>query len=144
AKGRVMDLGLKDRVALVAASSQGIGKAVAMALAREGTKLAICARTASAISAVADEIRAATGVEVVAGPADVADLDAVRRLVAETIECFGCIDVCVTNAGGPPSKTFAETTVEDWASAVNLNLLTTVYFAREVLFVMQRQWWDRF
>jgi len=139
-----MDLGLKDRVALVAASSQGIGKAVAMALAREGTKLAICARTASAISAAADEIRAATGVEVLAGPADVADPDAVRRLVAETIERFGRIDVCVTNAGGPPSKTFAETTAEDWASAVNLNLLTTVYFAREVLPVMQRQRWGRF
>src|SRR2546427_13259713 len=79
-------LGLKDRVALVAASSQGIGKAVAMALAREGTKLAICARTVAAISAAADEIRAATGVEVLARPTDVTDYDAVRRLVAETRE----------------------------------------------------------
>ena len=68
-----MDLGLKDRVALVAASSQGIGKAVALALAREGTKLAICARTKSAISAASDEIRAATDADVLARPADVTD-----------------------------------------------------------------------
>src|SRR5260370_39042564 len=99
-----MNLGLKDRVALVAASSKGIGKAVAMALAREGAKLAICARTASAISAAADEIRAATGADVLAQPADVTDRDAVRRLVGETVERFGRIDICVTNAGGPPSK----------------------------------------
>ncbi len=139
-----MDLGLKDRVALVAASSQGLGKAVAVALAREGAKLAICARTPSTISAAADEIRLATGAEVLARPVDVTSYDAVRRLVAETMERFGRIDICVTNAGGPPSKTFAETTVEDWASAVNLNLMSTVYFAREVLPVMQKQNWGRF
>ena len=139
-----MDLGLKDRVALVAASSQGMGKAVALALAREGAKLAICARTASAISAAADEIRAATGADVLSRPTDVTDYDAVRRLVAETVDRFGRIDICVTNAGGPPSKKFAETTVEDWSSAVNLNLMSTVCFAREVLPLMQKQRWGRF
>jgi len=139
-----MNLGLKDRVAVVAASSQGLGKAVAMALAREGAKLAICARTASAISAAADEIRTATGADVLARPTDVTDYESVRRLVAETMERFGRIDICVTNAGGPPSKKFAETTVEDWASAVNLNLMSTVYFAREVLPLMQKQRWGRF
>jgi len=139
-----MNLGLKDRVAVVAASSQGLGKAVAMALAREGAKLAICARTASAISAAADEIRAATGADVLARPTDVTEYESVRRLVAETMERFGRIDICVTNAGGPPSKKFAETTVEDWASAVNLNLMSTVYFAREVLPLMQKQRWGRF
>jgi len=61
-----MDLGLKDRVAMVAASSQGLGKAAAMALAREGAKLAICARTAGKIQAAAEEIRTSTGVEVLA------------------------------------------------------------------------------
>ncbi len=139
-----MDLGLKDRIALVAASSQGLGKAAAMALAREGAKLAICARTASGISAAADEIRAATGAEVLARAADVTDCEAVRRLVAEAVERFGRIDICVTNAGGPPSKKFAETTVEDWTSAVNLNLMSTVHFAREVLPLMQKQRWGRF
>jgi len=139
-----VDLGLKDRVAIVAAASQGLGKAAAMALAREGARLAICARTSAKIQAAAEEIRAATGVEVLARAIDVTENDAVGGLVKETLERFGRIDVCVTNAGGPPSKTFAETSVEDWRSAVNLNLMSTLYFAREVLPVMQKQRWGRF
>jgi 3-oxoacyl-[acyl-carrier protein] reductase len=138
-----MDLGLKGRVALVAASSQGLGKAVALALACEGAKLALCARRADAIEAAAEEIRKTAGVEVLARAADVTDREAVRRLVAETVERFGRIDICVTNAGGPPSKTFAETTPEDWAAAVDLNLLSVVSLAREVLPVMQKQRWGR-
>jgi len=139
-----MDLGLKDRVAIVAASSQGLGKAAAMALAREGAKLAICARTAGKIQGAAEEIRTATGVEVLARSLNVTEGEAVRGFVVETLERFGRIDVCVTNAGGPPSKTFAETSPEDWTSAVNLNLMSTIHFAREVLPVMQKQRWGRF
>jgi 3-oxoacyl-[acyl-carrier protein] reductase len=139
-----MDLGLKDRVAIVAASSQGLGKAVALALAREGAKLAICARTPDAIHAAAEEMRNETGVEVLARAVDVTAGDQVRKLVEETQKRFGHIDVCVTNAGGPPSKTFAETSADDWIAAVNLNLMSTVHFAREVLPVMQKQRWGRF
>jgi len=139
-----MDLGLKDRVAIVAASSQGLGKAVALALAREGAKLAICARTPDTIQAAAGEIRKATGVDVLARAIDVTVEGQVRELVEETQRQFGRIDICVTNAGGPPSKMFAETSAADWISAVNLNLMSTVYFAREVLPVMQRQRWGRF
>ena len=139
-----MDLGLKDRVAIVAASSQGLGKGVALALAREGAKLAICARTSGAIQAAAEEIRNVTGVEVLARAMDVTAQDQVGELVEETQRRFGRIDICVTNAGGPPSKTFAETSADDWISAVNLNLMSTVYLAREVLPVMQRQQWGRF
>ena len=106
-----MDLGLKDRVAIVAASSQGLGKGVALALAREGAKLAICARSKGAIQKAADEIRGATGADVLARATDVSKHAEVRLLVAETMERFGRIDICVTNAGGPPSKTFGETTV---------------------------------
>ncbi len=139
-----MDLGLKDRVAIVAASSQGLGKGVALALAREGAKLAICARTPDTIQAAAEEIRKVTGAEVLARAMDVTAGDQVRELVEETQRRFGRIDVCVTNAGGPPAKTFAETSADDWISAVNLNLMSTVYFAREVLPVMQKQRWGRF
>jgi 3-oxoacyl-[acyl-carrier protein] reductase len=139
-----MDLGLKDRVAIVAASSQGLGKGVALALARGGAKLAICARTPDTIQAVAEEIRKVTGAEVLARALDVTAGDQVRELVEETQRRFGRIDVCVTNAGGPPAKTFAETSADDWISAVNLNLMSTVHFAREVLPVMQKQRWGRF
>jgi 3-oxoacyl-[acyl-carrier protein] reductase len=139
----IMDLGIKGRVAVVAASSQGLGKAVAIGLAREGAKLALCARTDSALQSTAEEIRRATGAEVYAAPADVTDYAQVRQLIADTIRRFGRIDICVTNAGGPPAKTFADTSVEDWESAVRLNLMSTLYFAREVLPQMQKQKWGR-
>lgn len=138
-----MDLGLKDRVAIVAASSRGLGKAVALGLAREGAKLAICARTERTLNSTAEEIRTQTGVEVLARTVDVTMHDQVRGLVSETVERFGRVDICVTNAGGPPSKTFAETSVADWRNAVNLNLMSTLYFAREVLPHMQTQRWGR-
>ena len=90
-----MDLGLKDRVAIVAASSQGLGKAVALGLAREGAKLAICARTESTLSQTAEEIRKETGVDVMALPVDVTIYEQVRRFVAETHNHFGRVDICV-------------------------------------------------
>src|SRR5215470_8519088 len=105
-----MDLGLKDRVAIVAASSEGLGRAVALGLAREGAKLALCARRKPVLGAAADEIRRATGAEVLATSLDVTDYGQVQRFVAEARERFGSVDICVTNAGGPPSKPFAETT----------------------------------
>jgi 3-oxoacyl-[acyl-carrier protein] reductase len=139
-----MDLGIKDRVAVVAASSRGLGLAVARGLAREGAKLALCARTAAALEAAAEEIRRETGTEVMTRALDVACYDDVRRFVAAVVERFGRLDICVANAGGPPAKSFAETTIEDWRAAADLNLMSTVYFAKETLPAMQRQQWGRF
>ncbi len=138
-----MDLGLRDRVAIVAASSKGLGKAVAEGLAREGARLALCARSEAAMNAVAEEIRRKNGVEILAQSLDVTQYEKVRSFVAQTVERFGRVDICVTNAGGPPAKPFAETTVADWQAGVNLNLLSTVYFAREVLPLMKKQRWGR-
>lgn len=138
-----MDLGLKDRVAIVAASSRGLGKAVATGLAREGAKLALCARTEPALAEAAEEIRKSAGVEVFAKALDVTAEGQVRAFVAETVQRFGRVDICVTNAGGPPAKPFAETTVEDWQNGVNLNLMSTLYFAREVLPLMHKRQWGR-
>jgi len=139
-----MELGLKDRVAIVAASSQGLGKAVAFCLAREGAQLALCARTESRLYETADEIHSKTGVQVLARAVDVTAHDQVSRFVAETNERFGRVDICVANAGGPPSKTFAQTTDEDWHTASELNLMSTVYFAKETLPLMQARRWGRF
>jgi len=139
-----VDLGLKNRVALVAASSQGLGKAVALGLAREGARLALCARNDAALQSTADEIRAETGVEVMARAFDVTLPADVRSFVAETVAAFGAVDICVANAGGPPSKTFAETTLEDWQRATDLNLMSTVHLARETLPLMQARRWGRF
>lgn len=139
-----MDLGLKNRVALVAASSQGIGKAVAFGLAREGARLALCARTEATLAAAAEQIRRETGVEVLTRALDVTEHAAVRSFVSETTQRFGTIDICVANAGGPPSKSFADTTPADWQAAANLNLMSTVYLAQETLPIMRQQRWGRF
>src|SRR5712692_5378878 len=103
---RVMDLGLKGKVALVAAASRGLGRAVAEELAAEGAKLVLCSRNAETIDKTADEIGQTTGAEVLALATDVSKADEVARLVQSGIERFGRIDILVTNAGGPPAGQF--------------------------------------
>jgi 3-oxoacyl-[acyl-carrier protein] reductase len=139
-----MDFGLQNRVAIVAASSQGLGKAAALGLAREGAKLALCARREAELHAAAEEIRGATGVEIMAVPVDVTVPEQVRAFVSAVAERFGRVDICVANAGGPPSKLFAETSLDDWRAAAELNLISTVSFAGAALPLMQQQRWGRF
>jgi 3-oxoacyl-[acyl-carrier protein] reductase len=138
-----MDLGLKNRVAVVAASSQGIGRATAEAFAAEGCRVAMCARNPQTLQAAADKIRKEHGVEVLAEAFDVTDAAAVGRFVAAVAKKFGTVDICVTNAGGPPAKGFLSASLEEWQRALELNFLSTVYFAREVIPHMQRQRWGR-
>ena len=138
-----MDLGLKGRVAIVAAASKGLGRAIAEEFAKEGCEVAICARTAADVERAAKEIGATAGREIFWRALDVTNADAVRDFVAAVEQKFGRIDICVTNAGGPPSKKFLEITLDEWRTAVNLTLLSSVYFAREVLPRMQRRRWGR-
>ncbi|HEV2489142.1 MAG TPA: SDR family oxidoreductase [Candidatus Acidoferrales bacterium] len=139
-----MDLGLKGRVAIVAAASKGLGRAVAAELAREGAEVAICARTAADLEEAASNIRKDTGRELFYQAFDVTRQSAVRDFVAAVEKKFGRVDVCVTNAGGPPSKKFLDISLEEWRTAVDLTLLSAVYFAREVLPLMQKRRWGRF
>lgn len=134
-----MVLGLKDRVAVVAASSKGLGKAVALGLAAEGAKLALCARGAEELQRTASEIPT----EVLAQVVDVTVEAEVRGFIESTQRKFGRIDICVTNAGGPPAKRFEDTSAADWRSAVDLNFMSTLYFARAVLPIMKEQRWGR-
>jgi 3-oxoacyl-[acyl-carrier protein] reductase len=134
-----VDLGLKDRVAIVAAASKGLGKAVALGLAAEGAKLAICARGRGDLQRTASEIRT----EVLAEAVDVTIETQVRAFVDATLHRFGRIDICVTNAGGPPAKRFEDTTAEDWRSAVDLTFMSAMNFARAVLPHMKEQRWGR-
>jgi 3-oxoacyl-[acyl-carrier protein] reductase len=138
-----MDMGLKGRVALVAASSQGLGLATAEAFASEGCRLVMCARNAQTLHAAAEKIRKQSGVEVLAEAFDVTDPVGVSRFVAAVAEKFGGVDICVTNAGGPPAKGFLDATLDDWQRAIEANFLSTVYFAREVIPHMQRKHWGR-
>ena len=138
-----MDLGLKGRIAIVAAASQGLGRAVAEEFAREGCQVAICARTASELERAAAEIGKAHGREVFHQALDVTDAARVSRFVEDVEKKFGRVDICVTTAGGPPAKKFLDITIEEWRTAVELTLMSSVYFAREVLPRMRRNRWGR-
>jgi len=135
-----MELGLKRRVAVVAAARQGLGMAVAKGLAAEGVKVALCARGRAALEQTAAELPG----ESLAFLADVTDPEQVRAFVQAAYARFGRIDICVANAGGPPAKRFEQTTLEDWQAALDLNFLSTLSFAREVLPLMREQRWGRF
>ncbi|HWW16615.1 MAG TPA: SDR family oxidoreductase [Candidatus Dormibacteraeota bacterium] len=138
-----MNLGLKDRVALVAASSQGIGRATAEAFAAEGCRVAMCARNQQTLRAAAEKIRKQHNIEVFAEAIDVTDPVAVSRFVAAVVQEFGSLDICVTNAGGPPAKGFLACTLKEWLLALEANFLSTVHFAREVIPHMQKKRWGR-
>ena len=103
-----MDLGLKDRVALVCGASRGLGKAVALGLAREGARLAVCSRSEENINLAADDLRRETGAEVLPLQADLSSADAARAFFKWALTHYGRVDILVTNAGGPPSLPFSD------------------------------------
>jgi 3-oxoacyl-[acyl-carrier protein] reductase len=138
-----MDLGLTDKVALVAAASKGLGRAVAEELAAEGARLVICARGREALEETAAAIVDRTGAEVVTVAADLASMDGIERVAAAALERFGRVDILVNNAGGPPSGPFEQQTWEQWASAVDLTLRSAVELTRRVLPGMRERQWGR-
>lgn len=138
-----MDTGLRGRVAIVAASSQGLGRATAEAFAAEGCRVAMCARNAEALHAAAEAIRQRFHTEVMTEALDVTKAAAVQEFVDKVAARWGSTDICVTNAGGPPAKGFLAATLDDWHRALEMNFLSTVYLARAVIPHMQKKRWGR-
>jgi 3-oxoacyl-[acyl-carrier protein] reductase len=138
-----MDTGLSDKVALVAASSRGIGYAVAAGLAREGARLVLCARGAERLDAAAAEIRTATGAEVLAVAADLADPAGPRTVFEAGMARFGRIDVLVTNTGGPPPMPFSQVVEEQWTRTFESLFLSAERLIRLVLPGMAKARWGR-
>jgi len=138
-----MDLGLQDKVALVAASSQGLGFAVASELAQEGASLIICSRNKDSIEGACQRIINETGVDVAAFTADVSVTDDIDRLVNAGVDRFGKIDIVVTNSGGPPAGPFESTTRESWSAAVDVLLHSVIHTTRLVLPGMKERGWGR-
>ncbi len=128
-----MDLQLSNAVAVVAAASQGIGRAVAEAFAREGAKIVINGRDETTLRRTADEIGARYGVEVEAVAGDVRVAGDCLRLIEGTVTRFGKIDALVTNAGGPPGRSFEDLTDEDWYAAFDLTAMSAVRLMRSAL-----------
>jgi 3-oxoacyl-[acyl-carrier protein] reductase len=138
-----VDLGLKGRSVIVAASSDGIARAAAEKFAAEGARIAMCSRDAAKLNPAAADIRERYRAQVLAEPLDVTDPKAVEDFVQHVAKEFGGVDVCVTNAGGPPAKMFLATTTEEWLRALEMNVLSVVHMARSVLPFMQKKRWGR-
>ncbi|GAB4326290.1 MAG: SDR family oxidoreductase [Promethearchaeota archaeon] len=138
-----MDLGLEERTALVCASSKGLGRAVAEALAREGADVTICARTRADLERAASEISAEAGRPVDWMRCDLSRAEDRERLVAHVVERTGRLDVLVHNAGGPPPGAFVDVGDDAWAAALELNLVSAVHLCRLAVPHMKRNGWGR-
>jgi 3-oxoacyl-[acyl-carrier protein] reductase len=138
-----MELGLEGKVALVAGSSSGLGRAVAEELAREGASLVICARGEERLAEAGEQVAAGHGVEVEAVSVDLSKPDEVDRLVAAALDRFGRVDVLFTNTGGPPAGPFGSHGPEVWDAAVRQNLFSVVNLVRGVLPGMRERGWGR-
>ncbi len=137
-----MDFGIVGRTALVAASSKGLGRAVAEELAAEGARVILCARGAEALEATRAAL-ADSGAEVTAVAADLTDPLQVERVIEVGVQAFGPIDILITNTGGPPPGPFESHTPEAWSEAVRQNLDSVLNLTRSVLPAMKERRWGR-
>jgi 3-oxoacyl-[acyl-carrier protein] reductase len=138
-----MDLGLKDRAAIVTGASQGIGKAIALSLSQEGAKVTICARNKDALTKTAKEIEAQTNSEVLPVKADVTKHEEVEALISAAYSRFKRVDILVNNSGGPPSTAFEETSDQHWHDTYNLLFMSIVHACRAVIPHMRKAQWGR-
>jgi 3-oxoacyl-[acyl-carrier protein] reductase len=138
-----MDFGLSGRVAIVAAASSGIGFATARELAREGARVFLCSRDEERAQAAAERIRNETGADVVGTRADVTSDEDAARFIRLAEEKAGRVDICVTNAGGSPASRFAETSLEMYRKAFELNALSAIRLAQLVVPSMRERRWGR-
>jgi 3-oxoacyl-[acyl-carrier protein] reductase len=138
-----MDLGLRDKIALVAASSQGMGRACAHSLSAEGAKVVICARDGKRLRVAADEIAGDTNNQVLAIVADLTSARDCRQVVQETVEFFGGLHVLVTNSGRPPAGYFFDIDDNEWYRSVDLILMSAIRLIRAAVPHMQEQSWGR-
>jgi 3-oxoacyl-[acyl-carrier protein] reductase len=128
-----VDLQLKNRIALVAAGSKGLGYATALQLSREGALVALCSRDEANVNAATDAIQTETGKAVLGVIADVTQLEDIEHIVERVVEEFGGLDILVTNAGGPPSAAFEDLDDAAWMQAVDLTLMSAVRLVRVAL-----------
>jgi 3-oxoacyl-[acyl-carrier protein] reductase len=128
-----MDLGIQNKVALVLASSKGLGKAVAIELAKEGAKVIICGTDAKALAATEAEIQVVAPGNIASFVCDITDEKQRKHLVEQSVNAFGTIDILVTNTGGPAAGPFEQFKLDDWKHIYNLLFLSAVDIIQQVL-----------
>mgnify|MGYP003321166721 CR=1 FL=1 len=138
-----MDLGLKDRVAVIGGGSKGLGRACADSLAKEGANLVICSRSSNDLEQAAKDISAATGRDVLPVAADLSRLADIQVLIQRTVNHFGRLDILVNNAGGPPGGRATDTTEEVWYQSLDMALLFFIRMSRESIPYMKQGKWGR-
>ena len=138
-----MDLGLRGKVALVVASSKGLGRAIAEELATEGASIAMCARGEDDLNRARDEIAAHHSADVLAIAGDVSNPDDAERIALAALQHFGHVDILVTNAGGPPSAKFESITPDMWQKTVDQTLMSAINLTRALLPQMRERKWGR-
>ena len=138
-----MDLGLQGRVAVVGGASRGLGRACAMGLAQEGARVAISSRSAEPLEATAQEIRSATGVDVLAVPGDLSRLADIQNLIQRAVDHFGRLDIMISNSGGPPEGRAVDTSEDSWERAIQMALQFFIRMSREAVPHLRQQSWGR-
>ena len=138
-----MNFGISGKIALVTASSRGLGRGCAEQLAAEGCRVAICSRDAAAVKQAAEEISSTTGAQVLGLGADMGKAEDISRLLEEVRQSLGEPEILVTNAGGPPPGTYASTAPEEYEKALNLTLMSAVHLIRGVTPAMKTRGWGR-
>lgn len=128
-----MNLGLKDKIALVTASSRGLGYATALVLAKEECKVAINGRDEAKIKALAEKLSNETGTKVVGLAGDVGQLDVPEKLIQQTVDALGGLDILITNAGGPPPGAFESFDEAIWQKAIDSSFMGHVRLIKSAL-----------
>lgn len=132
-----MELGLNNKVMLVAASSKGLGFGIAQALARDGARVSLCSRTQADVEAAVEKLASETGAETLATACDVTQPDQIEAWIDTTVQKWGTIDGLLVNAGGPPAGYFKELTDTQWENAFNLTLMSSIRMIRAAISHMQ-------
>lgn len=138
-----MELGLEGKVAAIGGASTGLGKAIAWSLAREGARVAICARGAERLDRTRRALERASGRDAFAFPCDLSTENGPAEFIEATTREFGGLDILVCNAGGPPPTTLTTTSPDAWQQALELSLLSAIRLTSAAVPHMRRQQWGR-
>lgn len=138
-----MDLGINNKVGIVTGASQGIGKAIAETLTKEGVNVVICSRSISNLNEASKDIERLTGKKISSIQADLTNQKDIKNLINRTVQMFGKVDILINNTGGPPSMYFSQISGMDWQHAITQLLMSVINCTHAVLPHMKKQKWGR-